>query len=664
MARDMFFTKKKILITIFTLFGLSGLVSLAYHQARSLKRDPVVLMDRYYLLKKTHPQAAVNALEILLQQYPEHPEALRALAQEYLSVRDEVRAITLLEKLHHQFPEDKTYSAQLAKLYYQKGNWDKTRSLLPALTPEEIRFFHDQMASALPDYRNQAAITAVIPPEQVVINNLWNDYFRLKQTDPEQAQKILLQLEEKLAHNAAVFEEAGYFALQQGEATDAINAFLRAYKEMPADHLALQLGYLYMNQKEYAKAAEFFLLASQSTDAKIRRSAMNGYDYAKRSVAFEQPAPLQPKSKEMVMFDQYYELKKYDKRAAYQLLKQIIVQYPANLTALKEGGYLAIELKLPNDAINYFSQAYALSYEPDIAMQLGYLYNQVENNYMAYQYFKLAGKSTDTELALKAENAMTNLAGMQTKVFPKPYFSELFFTPFSQTRFGLTVRPLIARLGIEHEDTLQTKTYLLFRQTDDNKTDVLGQLPQIYEDNVRIMGAGVQITPVKAIPMVAFVETGAAYDLVYRNRNRWRGDLRGGLMYYQDLGARPAYFGRPTLSAKYYGFLYGDATYFSRYDNNVIGTLKTHQGIRLLQYHSSMLNLYMSGRVLQDTNRDFFNNIAEIGPGIGFIPSNRFFLEFRYEYIRGVYLPAGGSVNPYSKYYNNGILQMLFYVKM
>ena len=96
----------------------------------------------------------------------------------------------------------------------------------------------------------------------------------------------------------------------------------------------------------------------------------------------------------------------------------------------------------------------------------------------------------------------------------------------------------------------------------------------------------------------------------------------------------------------------------------MIGLVKTHQGIRLLQYKSSMVNLYVTGRVLADTKRVFYNNIAEVGPGIAFVPSNRFNLQLRFEHINGVYLPAGAMVNPYSKYYTNQLVQLLFYVKI
>jgi hypothetical protein len=219
---------------------------------------------------------------------------------------------------------------------------------------------------------------------------------------------------------------------------------------------------------------------------------------------------------------------------------------------------------------------------------------------------------------------MTNLSSLQTQVLPKPYFAEFFFTPFSQRRFNLTVRPFLARLGAEQDNRFHSRTYLLFRRTDDNQSNSLGKITQLYEDDVQIIGAGVQITPLPRLPVIAYLETGAAYDLIDQNRNRWRGDLRGGLMYYDDFGARPAYFPQLSFGHDYYSDAYAEITYFSRYNNNVIGGLRTHQGIRLLQYHSTMLNAYVTGRVITDTQRIYYNNFAEIGPGLSFIPSNRF----------------------------------------
>lgn len=338
--------------------------------------------------------------------------------------------------------------------------------------------------------------------------------------------------------------------------------------------------------------------------------------------------------------------------------------YLTNIFKFKESGFKAIKQKNLCKAINYLTKAYQISHEPSLAMQLGYLYDLINNKPLAYKYFSLAAKTKEKSLSLKAENAMTNLSGLQTKALPAPYYSEFFFNPFSQTRFGLTVRPMVIRLGIEQVNPWFTKEYAFFRRTDDNQSMNLGKISQIYEDDVQITGIGGQITPIKGLPLVGFLETGVAYDLIYRNRNRYRGDLRAGFMYYDEYGARPAYFDRVFLSLNYYSDLYGEATYFSRYNNNVIAGVKTHQGIRLLQYHSSMLNLYATGRVITDVQRQFYNNFAEIGPGIELVPTNRFNVKIRFEHVNGVYLPAGATPNPYSQYYTNTLVQLLVYIKV
>jgi tetratricopeptide (TPR) repeat protein len=332
--------------------------------------------------------------------------------------------------------------------------------------------------------------------------------------------------------------------------------------------------------------------------------------------------------------------------------------------SLKQQGYTALSEGHRMDAILIFTRAYAQTHDPDVAMQLGYLYDEIQNKPKAYEYFKLATHSPNKAQALCAEQALTNLSGLQLKALPTPYYAEVLFNPFSETRFGLTVRPLIVRAGVEQANTLQTKEYVFFRRSDDNRSENYGQLTQLYEDNVQITGVGAQVQPFKKLPVVGFIEAGAAYDLVYRAREPWRGDLRVGMMYYQDFGARPGFYDKLTLGHQYYSDVYADTTYFSRYRNNVIGGIRTRQGIRLLQYKSSLLNVYMVGRVLGDTRREYFNNIAEIGPGIAFIPSNRVNLQVRLEHVNGAYLPAGALTNPYRPYYTNTIIQLFFYVKI
>jgi tetratricopeptide (TPR) repeat protein len=335
------------------------------------------------------------------------------------------------------------------------------------------------------------------------------------------------------------------------------------------------------------------------------------------------------------------------------------------VASLKQTGLFAMQQGDTTGAIRAYSRAYQLKTDPEVALHLAYCYHQLKLDRLAFHYFHEVIREDHGRLALRAENALTRLVGLQTKAFSVPYYGEWFSLPFTQNRFsGLTATQFIGRLGVEQDNAWQTKEYFFIRRTADNKSKNLGELSQIYEDNVQLTGMGVQSVPLAGIPVMIFGEMSAAYDLIDQNRAPWRSDFRGGVIYFQLFGRQPAYFNQLRIQPDYYCFFYGDITYFSRYHNNVIGLFRTHQGLHVLQYKSSIFNVYIRGLLSEDTQRDFSNNYAEIGPGIGFIPSNRWNLEFRLDYIRGVYLPAGRLYNPYGKYYSNVLAQALFYVRV
>ena len=523
---------------------------------------------------------------------------------------------------------------------------------------------------------------------------LMNKYYQFKTSNPTAAKSSLLIILNQDTTYLPALEEYTQWMLADNKTDQAMVLLKRLHESVPDnDKYTFQLGYLYYLNGEWESARALFngllkhstgAMRAQVVDAlRAMNSYLPYYQYhaatewlmvpSKESgdaLAMNEPSSniahqsVQGSHQVKSVFDRYYAVKGLDHSAAERLIKMVIIKQPNDVQALKEAGFLAVADGRKVEAAAYFTRAYALSHQPDIAMQLGYLYEQLNDIPMAYHYFHLATHADDKKIALCDENQLTNCVGQQTKTLPAPYFAEAFFNPFTQDYFGLTVLPFVGRLGLEQNNRFRTKEYVFLRRTQDNRSATLGQISQIYEDDVQIMGAGLQVRPFKPFPMIAFVEAGEAYDLVYRNRNRWRGDLRSGLMYYQDFGTRPAYFNDIKVGHDYYSDWYGDVTYFSRYNNNVIGLIRTHQGIRLLQYQSSMVNVYITGRVISDTRREFYNNIAEIGPGISFVPSNRLNVQLRYERVNGVYLPAGASVNPYNKYYTNQVLQLLIYVKL
>lgn len=467
---------------------------------------------------------------------------------------------------------------------------------------------------------------------------LMNMYYRLKQSHPDQAQKALsIALQQDKNYLPALIEGSQWY-LHEKNVTCARPLLERLHALLPNNHrYAAQLARLYDDEGNAPLAQPLFLSLHQDNN----RPDLNHLQAQMALNAMSSSLPV------------YTD--------ASQAEKPIIVA-PVSESDSRPTASTGVNKTRP-DSMGSVRMVETKT-EADWAMQQGYWYDKINKKPLAYQYFQRATHSADKAQALRAENALTTLGGMQTKALPTPYFSEMFFTPFTQSRFGLTVRPLIARTGVEQQNRLQTKEYVFLRRTDDSRSENLGQVSQIYEDDVQVTGVGVQVTPVQSLPVVGFVEAGTAYDLVYRNRDRWRGDLRAGFMYYQNFGCKPAYSQHLKIRPDYYSEWYADMIYFSRYQNNVIGGAVTRQGIRALQYKSSLLNVYMVGRALADTRRVFYNNFAEVGPGIAFVPSNRFNLQLRFEHLQGMYIPAGSVPNPYGKYYTNNVVQLLFYVKL
>lgn len=489
---------------------------------------------------------------------------------------------------------------------------------------------------------------------------LMNKYSQFKQSNPLAAKKALfIVLKQNPNYLPALIESIQWYQ-NENDSKNLLSTFQRLHHLVPDNNnYTYQLANLYYSEGEWSQAAPLFVQLAKNNTGNLHIQSQHALDAMSSSLPgypqlVARDIQIVKSPDDVVILPHQIEPREHT--ATFLLTKPKI--------GLREKGYIALAQGHKRAAIDYFSRAYAIKPDADVAMQLGYLYDEINLKPQAYRYFQLATRSPDKTLALRAQYALTNLGGLQTKALPSPYFSEVFFTPFTQSRFGLTVRPFITRLGVEQDNCFKTKEYVFLRRTDDNRSENLGQISQIYEDNVQITGTGIQVSPFVNLPIVGFIEAGTAYDLVYRNRDRWRGDLRGGLMYYQDFGTRPSYYDQLKISHDYYSDWYADTTYFSRYNNNVIGGIRTHQGIRLLQYHASLVNLYVVGRALADSNRDFFNNIAEVGPGIALVPTDRFNLQLRFEHIKGMYIPAGATPNPYGKYYTNNIVQLLFYVKI
>ncbi len=158
---------KKVFLIIALFLILFLLLYFALKQTATLHRDPQVLINRYYLLKKQHPQQARQALTIILAQNSQHLLALKELSQLYIQEENWQKALPLLQRIHRLAPDDYASTLQLAQAYQYSGLWEKAYVLLlginehaiNAAQQQQIHMLLKEMDSSLPHYRNQASIT-------------------------------------------------------------------------------------------------------------------------------------------------------------------------------------------------------------------------------------------------------------------------------------------------------------------------------------------------------------------------------------------------------------------------------------------------------------------------------------------------------------------------
>lgn len=569
-------SKKKLrllIISLVIILLIAAIIAFYVFIKVDTKRSSLSLIDQFYQIRLSNPQAAKQTLELILQQDPKNLTALQELGYWYLNHGDTYHALKLYEHAHALVPDDPVLALGLAKLKFMIGQYTESQSLLTSV---------------------------------------------MKSND-----------------NGAK-EEAGY--------------------------LLNQITALTMPEVQEVAVPREPIIATASTENQNKAPASKEVKpQQKTTVSAVSTIP-----KEEQLMNQFYELNKKNPEKGWILLQSIADQYPKYLLAQKEAGYAALNRKKNILALKYFQRAYELTLDSEMAMQVGYILNNLGNNLLAFHYFHLATKTKDQKKLLDAELAMVGIAGSQTKILPSPFFADLYYTPFYFSRFKLLVYPLVMRTGAVLNKEHQWQVYIKYNRTIDNQSSFTNNIPSILEDDAAITSVGTQYNLFTKFPLTAFVEYGKAVDLVYRNRSRWRNDVRGGLTYYDQWNQPLTYTLKPTWLLKPGMNAYADTIYFTRV-HDLIGSARIRPGFRVFEWANCMVDVYMQADGVLDVNRLFYNNIFEWGPGIAITPFNIYSLTFRAEMLKGYYLPREDTLlapNPYHSPYHNNVLEMDFYIQL
>lgn len=352
-------------------------------------------------------------------------------------------------------------------------------------------------------------------------------------------------------------------------------------------------------------------------------------------------------------WDKFYKIEQSQPEQAEKILIELSQLTPQDIKVWKSLTYLQIRLNKQNDAIQSVRKAEQLAPQDDqLKLQEAYLLNQQKRNKEALALFKGLSTSSDTEIAEKAQQAVQNLSG---STVPST-FKDIYFAPSYESRYDDFIFPLKMRYG-KNLDNGRAQVYGFVNLNRDTKSKG-GVRPEIIDENAVTVGIGANYQPWQSIPIRAYLEVGGSYDLIDRNRDKFRESIVGGVTGYQEWYASPTAEQR-TVWNDYFTDLYGNVASYSREDYNVIADLRLRSGFNVYRGEAGTVQAYGKLHTLADSEGENYNNLFEYGAGVAWQPFNYIPVKLRVERLYGHYFKdalADGTEN-----YNNTRTELVFY---
>jgi tetratricopeptide (TPR) repeat protein len=352
-------------------------------------------------------------------------------------------------------------------------------------------------------------------------------------------------------------------------------------------------------------------------------------------------------------WDKFYKLEQSQPEEAEKILLELGQLTPQDLKVWKSLTYLQIRLNKQNEAIQSVRKAEQLAPQDEqLKLQEAYLLNQQKRNKEALVIFKDLSASSDPEMASKAQQAVHNLSA---SAVPST-FKDVYFAPSYESRYDDFIFPLKMRYG-KNLDNGRAQVYGFVNLNRDTKSKG-GVRPEIIDENAVTVGVGANYQPWQSIPVRAYLEVGGSYDLIDRNRDKFRESVVGGVTGYQEWYANPAIDQR-TLWNDYFTDLYGNVASYSREDYNVIADLRLRSGFNLYRGEAGTVQAYGKLHTLADSEGENYNNLFEYGAGVAWQPFNYVPVKLRVERLYGHYFKdalADGTDR-----YNNTRTELVFY---
>jgi len=282
------------------------------------------------------------------------------------------------------------------------------------------------------------------------------------------------------------------------------------------------------------------------------------------------------------------------------------------------------------DALKYLQ----IAHEADpgdfqVMLRLGWTYNLLHQDQTAFQWFNLARKSPDTQIASEADHAWRglrqDLRQFRTTVWIYPIFSTRWHDVFSY-----------AQAKMEMRTDLPLVPYASVRFVGDTRVTMNSYSPAYLSESSVIVAAGVRSVPWHRVSF--WVEGGWAISYV---TGHVLPDYRGGVSTTRGVGHTIT-----TESGGWFADTAVDGLFVSRfgndflfYDQSRVGYTAGPKGLRTQFYWN--VNLTM------DVRSQDWAKFGETGPGIRFhhssMPPSMF---FTVNALRGMYLLHNANARP------------------
>ncbi len=344
-------------------------------------------------------------------------------------------------------------------------------------------------------------------------------------------------------------------------------------------------------------------------------------------------------------------LAKGDQAEARRLMRCAVAANGKDLVALRQLVYLDLNAGFDDLAIEDIDTLRLLgASEPRFEAQQGYLYFKQKKYDAAREAFQRAAVGDDPEVRKDALRAIQVIDAEYPRQTLEVAVDGQYLNRFNDGIVDAYAR-YFQRLGKRSP----LRAYAGIRLLRDTASQV-GPLPQIFSDNAFLTGVGLAFQP-HAAPFFVSAEANMAY-VFYSGRNGTSAlvpDYRAVAGYYRLF--RPP----PESNLRKLSFqANGSFGFYSRYQRDAIAYLQPQETYDL-NGGKVRFSPFFQQSFAFDTNQQFYNNTAELIPGLQVSLARYGGAALRVEYVRGYYLPFHtDSINPYGPTYNDFRVRLTF----